>query len=239
MASKLEAVAAVVKNVVSVLRDSVIFLLFLLLLFAPSTIKNRLIASGFTKASIAGFQWEAQLKSAAEETKAVGQTVGQAAEDYNTLIERLGDLEKRITDPSVKAEVNTLSQVAEASRVELTTADRAIKRSLAKQQQVVSEIGPSPVADSGWLFLGRVTEDKSAWSGSPHATGPTSTPPSPGTKLTMRDAGYLRADGPSNVRSSAAILGVAKAGDTFDVVELDYSHARGGGWFVWAKVGRD
>lgn len=236
---KLETFGAVMKDVVSALRDSVLFLLFVLLLFAPASIKARLAAAGFTKGSIGGFEWEAQIKSAAEQTKTVGQTVGQATENYSKLIERLGELEKKVTDPTVKAEVKNIGVVAETSRVELTTADRTLKRSLATQQQVVAQMALSVVDDSGWMFLGKVTEDKTAWvAGSPQTVSSASTPLSQGATLTVRDDAYLRADGPTNGRSSAAILGVAKVGESVQVVEVDYSHARGGGWFVWAKVRR-
>jgi seryl-tRNA synthetase len=235
----LEAFGTVLKDVVSALRDSVLFLLFLLLLFAPSTIKERLNAAGFTKGSIGGFEWEAQIKSAAAETKTVGQTVDQASDNYDKLIERLSALEKQVTDPAVKATVKDLGDVAEVSRTDLKTADRALKRSLATQQQIVAQISPSSVADVGWIFLGKVTQDTSAWvGGRPQTVGSTSARPAPGTILTVRDDAYLRADGPSAARASAAILGVVKVGDTVEVIDIDYSHAKGGGWFVWAKVRR-
>jgi seryl-tRNA synthetase len=225
--------------VVSALRDSVLFLLFLLLLFAPGTIKTRLADAGFTKASIAGFEWESQIKSAAAETRTIGQTVEQAGDNYDKLIERLNTLERQVTDSTVRATVKDIGEVAEASRTDLSTADRALKRSLATQQEIVAQISPSSVAESGWIFLGKVTEDKSAWaSGRPQTVGSATARLSPGTPLTVRDDVYLRADAPSAARASAAILGVAKVGDTVEVVETDYSHARGGGWFVWAKVRR-
>lgn len=237
--SKFETVGTAIKDVISALRDSVLFLLFLLLLFAPTIIKNRLVAAGFTKGSIGGFEWEAQIKSSAEQTKAVGQTVDQAGDNYEKLIERLSELEKRVTDPNVKATVKSIGKAAEASRTELTGADRALKRSLAAQQQIVAQISPSAVADSGWIFLGKATEDKAAWAaGSPQTVNPTTALPSLGTRLTVRDQAYLRADGPSNARSSAPILGVTRVGDTVQVMNLDYSHAKGGGWFVWANVRR-
>lgn len=237
---RLEIFGTVVRDVVSALRDSVLFILFLLLLFAPTTIKDRLVTAGFTKGSIGGFEWGAQIQSAAEETKAVGQTVDQATENYGKLIERLSELEKKVTDPTVKAEVKNIGEVAETSRAELTTADRALKRSLATQQQVVAEIGSSVVTESGWMFLGKINEDKTAWSaGSPQTVRPAPVPLVQGVKLTVRDNAYLHADGTSNARSSSAILGVANVGETFTVDAVDYSHAKGGGWFVWAKVRRN
>ncbi|MFL5494591.1 MAG: hypothetical protein ACJ8DC_09445 [Gemmatimonadales bacterium] len=237
--SRLEAFGAILKDVVSALRDSVLFLLFLLLLLTPGTIKARLADAGFTKGTIGGFEWEAQIQSAANQTKSVGQSVGQATDTYDKLIERLNELEKQVTDPAVRATVRNIGEAAQVSRTELTTADRALKRSLATQQQLVAEISPSAVADSGWIFLGKVSDDKKGWaSGLPQTVTGASPQPSAGNKLTVRDDVYLRADGPPAARASAPILGVAKVGDNVEVVDTDYSHARGGGWFLWAKVRR-
>lgn len=238
--SKLETFGAVLKDVVSALRDSVLFLLFLLLLFAPATIKERLVSAGFTKGSIVGLEWEAQVKSVADQTKSVGQSVEQANEGYVKLIERLNEVEKKITDPSIKSEVKSIGSVAEASRGELASAGQTIKHSLAVQQQVIAEISPSSVANTGWIFIGKVTEDKAAWAtGAPQTVNPTIAPIPSGARLTIRDDVYLHADSSPSARSSAAILGTFKVGDSVEVIDVDYSHAKSGGWFVWAKVRRN
>lgn len=235
-----EVFSAVLKDVVSALRDSVLFLLFVLLLFTPDTIRERMVAAGFTKGAIAGFEWAAEIKSAAEQTKTVGQAVGQATEEYTRLIERLTELEKKVTDPGVKAEVKAIGQVAESSRTELVGADRDLKRSLATQQQVVQRLAPATdEAPHGWMFLGRVTQDRQTWvGGGAQTVGGASLPLTAGQVLTVRDDAYLRADGPPNARSSAPIHGVAKVGDTVEILAIDYSSARAGGWFVWAHVKR-
>src|SRR5262249_11327572 len=157
---------------------------------------------------------------AAEETKNVGQTVGQATENYGKLIDRLNELEKRVTDPAAKAEVKDIGGIVEVSHTELTKADSALKRNLATQQQIVSQNATSLVDDSGWMFIGKVNEDKTAWSASsPQTVSPTPTLPiSAGTTLTVRDNAYFRSDAPSNARASAAILGAVKVGETLEVI---------------------
>ena len=237
--SRAEVLGAALKDLMTALRDSVLFLLFVLLLFAPATIKDRLVAAGFTKGSIAGFEWEAQIRTATETTKSAGHTVVQAAEDYDKLIERLAALEKQVTDPKVRSEIKGLEAVATSSRTELASADQAIKRSLAAQQQIVTQIAPASVADAGWIYLGKVTEDKTAWAaGAPKTVRTPSPTVATGDKLTVVDDVYLRGDTASSSRSSAPVLAVAKVGETVQVLDLDYSHAKGGGWFVWAKVRR-
>ena len=237
--SKMETFGAIFRDVVSALRDSVIFLLFILLLFLPTTIKERLVEAGFTKGKIAGFEWEGEIKEAAKTTKAAGQTVVEAAANYDNLIDRLAALEKKVANPALKADIESLGAAAATSRSELAKADREIKRSLAVQQQIVTQIAPSAVADSGWIFLGKVNEDKSSWeAGSPQTIRSVNFPISRGTKLTIRDDVYLRGDGPSNSRSSAPVLAVVKTSDTVEITDLDYSRAKAGGWFVWARVKR-
>ncbi len=237
--SKVEIFGTVIRNLVSALRDSVVFLLFVLLLFTPGTIRDRLVSAGFTKGSIAGFEWEAELKSAAEQTKSVGQTVEQASENYEVLIERLNSLEKDVTDPIVRESVKKIEKVANESRTKLQAADRSVRHSYAVQQQIVAKVNPAAVTTAGWLYLGKVTEDKKAWTkGSPKHIRTTRPELSSGTTLTLKDDAYLRERGKSKVYARGRILGVAKEGDTMKVIELDYSHARGGGWFVWVKVQR-
>jgi seryl-tRNA synthetase len=231
--------SAVLKDVISALRDSVLFLLFLLLLFTPTTIKDRLVTAGFTKGSIAGFDWTAELQISAEQTKTVGQAVSQADENYKELIERLSELEKKVKEPALKESLEKIGAEAQASRHELIAADQAVKRSLSTQQQIVEQVSPSTVSSSGWLYLGKVTEDKKEWASGSSQTVSAPTPLLvPGTKLKIRDDVYLRADGPSNARSSAPILAVLKTGEMVEVLELDYSHAKSGGWFIWARVRR-
>jgi hypothetical protein len=237
--SRLEQFSVVLKDVVAALRDSVVFLVFVLLLVTPSTINQRLAAAGFTKGSFAGIEWQAQLKASTEQTKTVGQAVSQADDNYKGLIERLGELEKKVNDPSLKASIGGIGEQAQAFQKQLMVADKAIKHSLSAQQQFVEQVSSTSVPDSGWVYLGKVTEEKNKWApGSPQTVSAVDPLLKPAAVLTITDDAYLRADGPSNSRSSAPILAVLKAGQMVRAVEVDYSHAKGGGWFIWAKVQR-
>jgi len=47
----------------------------------------------------------------------------------------------------------------------------------------------------------------------------------------------LRADkGQNQTYNQAAIVGAVRSGSTATITELNYSHARNGGDFVWVKV---
>jgi hypothetical protein len=229
-----------VKNAVAALRDLVIFALFVLLLVSPATIKERLERAGFQKANIAGFEWQAEgLKTAAEQTKSAGQQVEQASKEYEALLGRLKELETKVTSPEAKAAVRAINETAVQSKEQLESADKVLKRSLATQQDIVAQVSPGSVAAAGWVYLGKISEDKSQWiEGSPKTVQAVPPQDLRGAKLAVRDDVYIRADSSQSARSSAAIVGVAKVGETLQVNEVDHSHARGGGWFVWAKVRR-
>jgi len=230
-----ERISALLKDLVSALRDGILVVLVLLLLMFPSTIKERLIEAGFTRGNFAGLEWEG-----IEQTKKVGQAVSLADDNYKELISRLAELEKQVHDPAVKESINDLAMEARVSQQQLVVADKTIKRSLSTQQAMVEARDTAPATEGGWLYLGRVNENRDAWSpGSPVTVSATSAELRQGSRLTISDDAYWRADSESGKHASAPILSVAKVGTIVSVDEVDYSHARGGGWFVWVKAHRE
>lgn len=238
--SYFERFTNILKNLVAALRDTILFILFLLLLFSPATVNDRLIAAGFTKGNIAGMEWEGQLKKSAEQTKTVGEAVSKADDNYQVLIDRLAELEKMAKDPALKKSLTSLGADAKESKGELVIADQAVKRSLSTQQDIAAQIAPSSISAKGWLFLGQVGEDKQAWlPGSPVTIASINATAIRGSRLIIRDDTYLRADSAAGSHANAAIVSVVKVGQGVVVDEVDYSHAKGGGWFLWAKVRRE
>src|SRR5260370_22505694 len=109
---------ASLKDLVSTVRDLLLLVLFVLLLTKPKFINDRLVAAGFTKGSIAGFEWETQLKSSTEQTKSAGENVQKADANYSDLVAMLNDLEHKVTAPTVKTYVKSLVQDPQKSRLE-------------------------------------------------------------------------------------------------------------------------
>ncbi len=235
--NKLQTFSASLRDLVSSLRDMVIFLLFVLLLFAPTSIKNRLEAAGFTKGSIAGFEWEAQVKSVAETTKAAGVSVSQAKESYEQLISKLGELEKTVSDPAVQSEIKSLGLVANQSHSDLTHVDDAIKRSLVSQQALYAKADLPPVPESGWMYLGVVDQDKGAWKvRAPEVIGKLNPVINAGETLHLGDNAFLRGDAEPGRFNLAPVLGVRSRGEILEVTKVNYAPAKIGGWVVWVKV---
>lgn len=237
--SKLERLSSSLKDMVSALRDSVVFLLFVLLLLSPTTVKDRLIAAGFTQGNIGGLEWQGQIKQSAEQTKAVGEVVSKADDHYVELIDHLAELEKNVNNPSTKKTLSSLSADAKASLNELLAADKAVKQSLSTQQAIVESVAPSTVADHGWLYLGKVSERKDQWEpGSPVSIAAVAPTIAVGAKLTIRDDTYWRTESSASEHTDAPILSVAKVGTVVDVDAVDYARAKDGGWVMWIKAHR-
>jgi hypothetical protein len=240
--SGLEKWSSSSKTLLSSLRDGVFLVLFLLILFSPGTMNDRLYKAGFTEGNIGGMHWKAQVKQSAEQTKAAGGGVYRVDEQFNALINQMDVLENKVKDPSVKQSLATLVKEAKASQAELREANKAVTRSLSTQQSIVEAVSPSSVvSDRGWLFLGKVSQEKDRWEpGSPVAIAP-DVPPSigEGTKLTIRDDTYWWADSPTGQHVDAPILSVAKVGTIVSVDKVDRRHAKKGGWYIWIKAHRE
>ncbi|GAB3092744.1 hypothetical protein [Lysobacter terrae] len=110
--------------------------------------------------------------------------------------------------------------------------DQDFKQAILTAERVAPQILPT----AGWVFLGRVDSAKSQWldGGSPTTTA--TWPVKPDDIVTVKDDVYIRKITDDKWHSSAPVASVAKVGDQLKVVELQYSSARAGGFFVWAKV---
>ncbi len=235
--NKFQVILSILKDLTVILRDGIILILFLLLIITPGRINSILVSAGFTKGTIGGLSWEAKLKTAADETRMVGQSVDLARRNYDSLAGRLKALEQKMKDPRLKSEVKQINDLVTVSQGELNVADRTVKRSLASQQQIVAEIAPTQASIVGWLYVGKVNQDKSNWEqGSPVTVASFTLPFRVDRILNVTDDAYLRAEGSAGVSASASIVGVVKAGAEVRVESYDFSPVPGGGWFVWAQV---
>lgn len=228
-ATPISRFATTCKDVVAALRDGTIFALFVALLTAPGWVRDRLVGAGFTKGSIAGFEWQASLERARE----TAQRVSAAKRENENLAQEIAAIAATSQDPQVEQ----LKDRALAARSEILQAEALVKRDLSRQQEIVKAIEPEHAPLTGWLYLGAVDEAKAAWKPespiSIHAVPPAL---QPGQTLALRDDRYLRVDAASGNRAKAPVAGLVRSGERVEVLEVDHSHARAGGWFVWARV---
>jgi len=68
------------KGSVTFLREGIIVLVLIMFLLLPGVMNNVLGRAGFTKASVAGFEWE--LQDSVQKTQDATKTVGSSSNDY-------------------------------------------------------------------------------------------------------------------------------------------------------------
>jgi hypothetical protein len=188
-------------------RDLLLTAIVAICVLHPASIKSFLLDSGLSKLSFFGVSFE--LKEEKEKVLA-------AQEKVNAQV--LADGAHAPGEPP-----------PEASNAPV---DPAFKEAILSAERVAPQILPS----AGWVFLGRVDREKTAWADGGSSTVTAAWPVRENDVLTVKDDVYIRALSDSGYHSAAPVTTVAKVGDRLTVVELQYSAARVGGFFVWAKV---
>lgn len=197
---------ALIKDISAIVRDLFLTLTLAICIIFPSTIKTFLTQSGLGKLSIFGVSVELR-----EEKEKIAVAQKQVAEKI----------------ASVSASSNGETPV-EAKNLPV---DPEFKQAVLAAERVAPQVLPT----AGWVFLGRVNNARTQWAENSTITNAT-WPISLNDVLTVKDDVYIRAITEQKWHSSAPVTSVAKVGDQLKVVELDYSPAKAGGQFVWAKV---
>ncbi len=205
--SKKASVFANLKDVSAFLRDALLTLVVAVCIFNPASIKAFLTESGLSKLGVFGVTVE--LKEEQEK-------IAQAQEKINAQMDVIASAEPDEAPPESRNQ----------------PVDQDFKQAVLTAQRIAPQILPS----AGWVFLGRVTADKSQWIGGQSDTTTAQWPLRADDVITVKDDVYVRQLSKDTWHSRAPVASVAKVGDRLKVVELDYSSAKVGGYFVWAKV---
>ena len=225
-----------IKEILVVLREAILPVIFILLLLFPSLINTALQNAGFTEGSFAGLTW----KKSVEQTKIASQYVADVGSELEEIRKELEQLKGSNTNPSVQRNVESLLTRIEDSQNKTKVADQTLKSSLKNQEDVIERKDLQSKEQIGWIYLGKVDENKTGWErGYPKSIVPVRVESvREGEVLKINDDVYLRGEVSSGPRSAATVLSVVKVNEQVQVLELDYSHAKGGGWFAWVKVKR-
>jgi hypothetical protein len=157
---------ATAKDALAVLREALLVLGFLMLLFLPERFNGLLDRAGFTKGSLLGFEWQKVIKESTDQAKGAGDAISQGR--LKEFDDRLQALAGQSTDARVKTEIAALSKDVQASLQETARADRAAKSSVLTQQQLIAQVAPAALDATGWMYLGRASGPRGPWlAGSP------------------------------------------------------------------------
>lgn len=198
---------AYLKDISSFVRDLVITIIIAICLIHPASIKSFLKESGLSKLGVFGVTVEV------EEEK-----------------DKITEAQKEVTSKVIaSAPVASDEPPPESYNKPV---DQNFKQAILAAERVAPQILPT----AGWVYLGRVNNDKSQWADGGSTTTTATRPVIIGDVLTVKDDVYIRAITGDKWHSNAPVATVSKVGDKLKVVDLQYSVAKIGGFYVWAKV---
>lgn len=220
------------KNLFALLRDMVLFLLFVVIIFYPAQ-----LGDWFGKSKLQSFKGFGIELQAAEQAKqqalAAGDAVAQSKTQTEATLQTLDEIVKQ--RPDLAAVVAPLQAQVSQSQKTLAAADNRLVSAVVNQQEALAKAGaPGAATLQGWVYLGSIDEGRTRWNRQ-NVSG--AWPVSKGETRTVTDALYVRAAGAPNARATARALGAVQEGKTITIEDIDTSgHLRAGGWTVWARI---
>ncbi len=107
------------KDVVSLLRDTLLLCLGVLLIIFPTTFNNILVGAGFEEGSVVGFKWKSRLVEADQALKDARASITDLTIQNEKLSEALIKAQAMINDPAETEKLTELQE--ENSRLKLTS----------------------------------------------------------------------------------------------------------------------
>jgi len=209
---KKTAVFSNIKDISAAVRDIVLTAIFIICIINPENIKTFITSSGLSELSIFG----------------IGLKVQTVQQNLSVALAKTAD-QAPLPNTASPSEVPNVELPPEAMN---TPVSQELKQAVMDAELVAPQLLPS----AGWVFLGSVNEEQTAWDGGMSSTTTAEWPVQKGSKVIVKDDVYIRQITSDNWHSSAPVVSVAKVGDTLTVSALDYSRAGTGGYFVWAQV---
>jgi hypothetical protein len=226
------------KEIFLLLREAIIVLLFLFLLMFPTSFKNKLVELGFSRVEFMGM--DMNLSEQIKETADAGKQVADLQLQASGLKSVIDSIQKKSTNPEEKKILKSLSNKTETMYSTANKLDGNIKQRMSVQQEALTEQTNIKAPDEGWIYAGKINQEQTTWLLSIKPTiAERKINYESGEELTITDDVYLRKDEVTTMRANSEVIAVIKAGEKVIFIEKDYSHAVGGGWFMWLKVRRN
>lgn len=226
------------KSFLGVLKDAVILIVAILLFGFPTFLSKRLNDSGITKAHLGIVEWENQAVKTKEDYAKLAKETDDLKTQLTTTKHKFDSIVKTIKDTIAKKSIESLTTEINSSITQVTTTSSALKNGLFKQQTFVEENILGNDNNGGWIFLGKVSEDKKQWLQANTILANENKMPYmlEGKSVKIVDDVYLRQgnEGVASNYTNLPIQKVIKQGQIVTINKIGYTHAINGGNFIWA-----
>jgi hypothetical protein len=125
------------KDLVALLRDLLLFLIALLLLFFPSTLNNVLKNAGFVEGNVAGFKWEANLIASDSALKRSQGTIVSLQLQLDSMSSMLKEAQKKISDPEFNDKIASLEKSSAQVNLAATQTQVSVKKAISSNRALV------------------------------------------------------------------------------------------------------
>lgn len=216
----------------ALLREIFVVMLFFLLLFWPTAFSTLLTRVGISKVPTPFGDID---------VKDAGNTVSSLNRGLTDTVARLQTMQATTSDQKGKQDLKEVTDYLQDLQEQAQATDQSLKTNLASQQATLEKTSPQSEQLAGWLFLGRVADDKAHWSpeGAKNVAPTLSPVLAVGQHFTVTAPVYLHDNAPSGTHFGGKVIGVVPAGGQVAVIAPpQYSHAIAGGAFLWVNVQR-
>lgn len=137
------------KDVVSLLRDSALLLLGLLLVVFPARFNDLLVSAGFEEGSVVGFKWKAKLVESDQALKEAQATITDLSAQNEKLSKELVAAQSQSTNPAEKARLGKLEEETRQLKVISAKVTANVRGTIAANANLVDKALASS-ADASW-----------------------------------------------------------------------------------------
>ncbi len=133
-----------IKDLISIVRDGLLLILFILLIFFPTTLNDMLTKAGFTQGSVMGFTWEdkaMQSKEVADSSQLLAQA---ASTQLEAMQERLDSISQKLAslppETANTPEVHAITESITSSKKKVSSYNTMLKRNVGLQNAKLNNI---------------------------------------------------------------------------------------------------
>jgi len=158
-----DSILEVWKNLVSLLRDTLLLALGVLLLIFPTTFNGILVSAGFDEGSVVGFKWKAKLVDSDQALKESQANATNLAAQNEKLAKALSDTQAKSTDFSDKQLLAKLEEENQKLRLASAIVDANVQATIAANAALVEKAQTSSTTLIQWgVVYGGDTDLESA-----------------------------------------------------------------------------
>jgi hypothetical protein len=214
------------KTILEVCREFILVMGVLFVVSFPDLAKAWLRHMGFDKVTTPIGEMDLAAKvQAAGQVQSAKREVSDAAAAVDALTST--------AHPADRARLQDLSTKLSTTATQLDVSERVLG---AAAKAAAGAAAPGAQSRQGWMYVGHVNEAKSAWQDRPTIVQAATPDFKSGDAVTITDDVYLRGDTGGVQHNLAVVVGVLRPGEQVTVLDVDYTHALSGGWFLWLKV---